>query len=550
MCDGFLDAGECTSYTKLGAHACVYCAKDKECHDVGSPYNPCSNDCCASQSSVSTCKWKDMEDIPQSCYPTKPEQVHIAWAGQSARGYPNAIAVSWYTHVTTDTSVVNFGTERNALSATAKGPQALQYLKSHGYHHHVTLPDLTPATEYFYQVGDDVGGFSEVLHFTTPSDDSQTPWTAAIFGDMGYLGSAERGPMVVPGLNILSKNWSAVPTRQLLEKLKDEGKFDWLMLLGDIGYADDAFADSLSFSYEEVYNGYMNWMQNLSSTLPFMVNPGNHETECHSPACVLQSKYHEPLRNFSAYNARFKMPSASSGGVMNMWYSFNIGPVHWIGINSETDWPGAAEEKHGESGLYKAGGFAPDGAYLAWLEEDLKNANANRAERPWIIASGHRPIAEIQSSMGPLFDKYNIDLYLSGHKHSYFRSMPTDINGTIDRKAMVSDTHYHDAEGCTYIVVGSAGCDEMNYLADPVTGKLKAVEHVHDLEHVLPSGSTIYSARQNFSTARNSMGLLHASVDSLEWQLLASIDGEVIDHLTITKTPKTPTKTRTKTKKT
>merc|ERR1711957_820984 len=98
-----------------------------------------------------------------------------------------------------------------------------------------------------------------------------------------------------------------------------------------------------------------------------MVSVGNHESECHSPSCDLSGKAHE-LSNFSAYNARYHMPSASSDGVLNMWYSFNFGPIHFVSVNSETDFPGAGEENHGDSGFYKAGHFGRKGQYLAWLE--------------------------------------------------------------------------------------------------------------------------------------------------------------------------------------
>ena len=43
-----------------------------------------------------------------------------------------------------------------------------------------------------------------------------------------------------------------------------------------------------SFVFEGAYNGYMNWMQSLFSRIPYHVVVGNHEVECHDPACVLR----------------------------------------------------------------------------------------------------------------------------------------------------------------------------------------------------------------------------------------------------------------------
>lgn len=67
---------------------------------------------------------------------------------------------------------------------------------------------------------------------------------------------------------------------------------------------------------------YMNWLQNISAVMPYMVLPGNHESECHSPVCLAEeTKYAKPLSNFSAFNSRWSMPSAESGGSRdtNMW---------------------------------------------------------------------------------------------------------------------------------------------------------------------------------------------------------------------------------------
>merc|ERR1712159_223836 len=140
--------------------------------------------------------------------------------------------------------------------------------------------------------------------------------------------------------------------------------------------------------------------------MPYMVSPGNHESECHSPACVVEhDKYGKPLSNFTAFNARWSMPSEESRGHAgsNMWYSFSMGSVHVVSLDTETDFPGAGEEHYGDSGIKSmpAGGFGSDGEYLKWLEDELSRASMARANasddsRPWLIAMGHRPYSDIK----------------------------------------------------------------------------------------------------------------------------------------------------------
>ena len=75
----------------------------------------------------------------------------------------------------------------------------------------------------------------------------------------------------------------------------------------------------------------------------------------------------QSLGRFQAYNARFRMPSMESGANHGtaMWYSFNLGPAHWVVIDTETDFP----EANGDQFTWypmSNGGF---GDQLAWLEE-------------------------------------------------------------------------------------------------------------------------------------------------------------------------------------
>lgn len=75
----------------------------------------------------------------------------------------------------------------------------------------------------------------------------------------------------------------------------------------------------------------------------------------------------QSLSRFQAYNARFRMPSLESqaGHASAMWYSFNLGPAHWVVIDTETDFPNASDDHFT---LYPKGngGF---GDQLTWLEE-------------------------------------------------------------------------------------------------------------------------------------------------------------------------------------
>eukprot|EP00927_Polykrikos_kofoidii_P040833 TRINITY_DN34830_c2_g1_i1.p1 TRINITY_DN34830_c2_g1~~TRINITY_DN34830_c2_g1_i1.p1 ORF type:complete len:548 (+),score=88.22 TRINITY_DN34830_c2_g1_i1:25-1644(+) len=502
-CDDRKDCASCVNKTVLGLHDCHFCEVDQKCHDVTSLVSPCtpsfSKDDCISTAPTSSCTKRSV-DFCREPSALQPRQIHIALAG------PNGMRVAWKTSLRPKVAVVRFSEHLSGSAGSVSAAErSVQYLPDYGYHHVAKLDGLVPGSRYEYRIECD-GVLSPIKSFITPATGSSQAQFLFI-ADMGYL-----------------DNGNAVVTRKRLDALK--GSSDMTIIAGDIAYADDSFTHvggcALGFCYESVYDGFMENMSDVMDTKPFMTAVGNHESECHSPACLLSGK-HAHLRNFTAYNARFAMPSSESGGQQNMWYSFDYASVHFVVINTETDFKGANSENYGDSCIdvpgvlcQPAGHFAADGEYLRWLEADLDAANSRRSERPWVVAVGHRPWiygardgkglekndAAVKAAHADLFEKYGVDLYMTGHQHSYHRMMP--INGSTATPIVVS---------------GGAGCDEMK-LGTP-------------FEFRNSTDKWDYMSRFD----EQQVGILKATATTLTWNAIISETGRVFDTLTLTKEP-------------
>uniref|UniRef100_A0A0K8SGT6 Purple acid phosphatase n=1 Tax=Lygus hesperus TaxID=30085 RepID=A0A0K8SGT6_LYGHE len=291
------------------------------------------------------------------------------------------IVVTWSTKQRAP-SVVEYGIDGLARSVkgTVKkfvdnGPRQLaQYI------HRVKLSDLLPKQRYVYHCGSNLG-WSDEFWFRTV--DNTTDWAPklAVYGDMG------------------NENARSLP---FLQRESLVGSLDAVLHVGDFAYDmrdDDG----------QVGDQFMRQIEPIAAYLPYMVSAGNHEE----------------AYNFSHYRAKFSMP----GGHDNLWYSFDMGPIHFINLNTEAYY----FPEYGIKLCIKQ--------YL-WLEEDLKKASSpeNRAKRPWIITYGHRPMycsdndgddctrhsSRVRSGvpifnwfgLEDLFYKYGVDLELWAHEHS------------------------------------------------------------------------------------------------------------------------------------
>jgi len=68
---------------------------------------------------------------------------------------------------------------------------------------------------------------------------------------------------------------------------------------------------------------------------------------------------------------------------------------------------------------------------------------------------------DMQKSMEELFYKYGVDVFFTGHMHSYERDFPV-YKG-------IPEPDYTDAVATTHLMIGGAGCDEMhNISSEPI----------------------------------------------------------------------------------
>lgn len=373
-----------------------------------------------------------------------PSQVHIALAGKSKNGISNTMAISWSTINDTLHHLVKYGTEPGDYTLVTNG-YSKQYYKT--YHHHAVLsPSLKPNTRYYYIVGDENDGFSTEFTFISPNTqpDPNESFQFLVYGDLGV--------------------WYSEDTMSYIKKEVNTGEIDLIVHAGDVGYADDAFLHKgcmIKSCYESTWDKYMDLVEEWTSKIPYMTAPGNHEADCHDADCLHSPIKQQKLSNFSAYNTRFRMPSTESGSnALNMHYSFNYKNIHFIAIDSETGYPNAPlEHKY----FFPCGGFQEQ---LKWLENDLIIANANRAKQPWIFAYGHRPIYQgnntdvnLQIAIEDLLYKYNVDIYFTGHVHSYERTWPTYKGEVLSTDPK---TAYINPLSTIYLILGGAGNDEMS----------------------------------------------------------------------------------------
>lgn len=346
----------------------------------------------------------------------QPQQIHLSFGKNLSE-----IVVTWTTYTDSNESIVEYGIDGLILNAVGTRQLFVDGGNAHRkmYIHKVRLTDLMPESVYQYHCGSNLGWSNLFSFHTTPTGTNWSP-KIALYGDMG------------------SFNAQSLPR---LQKEAQRGMYDAILHVGDFAYDMDS-------DDGQVGDEFMRQIESIAGYVPYMTVLGNHE-----------ERY-----NFSHYRARFAMPGDSEG----LFYSFNMGPVHFIGISTEVYY-------------YINYGIKQMIKQYEWLEKDLKEASApeNRTERPWIITLGHRPMYCSNNDtddctfeedilrvgvpflfwfgLEDLFFKYGVDLEVWAHEHSYERTWPLYDNNVYNGSY---DEPYTNPGAPVHIVTGSAGCNE------------------------------------------------------------------------------------------
>ncbi len=242
--------------------------------------------------------------------------------------------------------------------------QALKTDINEAHFHTVTFSDLQPGTKYAYRVGDGTN-WSEWFHIRTASA------TDEAFSFI-YFGDAQ---------NNVRSLWSRV----IREAFLDAPRAAFLLHAGDLINRAEADAE-----WGEWF-GAGAW---LNAMMPNLAIPGNHE----------QAKHADGSKLSHHWRPQFEFPTNGPAGLEESCFTLVMHNMRIIAMNSN-------EQQELQA---------------AWLEDVL-----SKNDSEWVVCTFHHPIfstgkdrdnAELRALWKPIFDKYNVDLVLQGHDHTYGRT--------------------------------------------------------------------------------------------------------------------------------
>jgi hypothetical protein len=311
---------------------------------------------------------------------------------------PNSVRVRWRT-VLFAPSHLDYGTSLGILD-TGLSDATLRT------EHEIEVTGLDADTAYYYAIGTDTltlaGDDADHYFRTSPIPGSTPPLRIWVVGDSGWCSANVQGCLDVSAVADAFLGFPGGPADA------------WLML-GDNAYPSGTDAEYTRAVFE-VFPSI------LRNTVVWPV-PGNHEF----------SASDSPSQTGPFYEA-FSMPTAAeAGGIPSgteAYYSFDVANVHFVALDSH-DTPRDAP-------VDPTTNICPPGEggdMYQWLCADLA-----ATAQDWVIVFWHHPpytdgshdsdaeaqLTEMRERFVPVIEHFGADLQLTGHSHSYERSVLID----------------------------------------------------------------------------------------------------------------------------
>lgn len=266
--------------------------------------------------------------------------------------------------------------------------------------HSVTITGLQPDTTYYYRIKS-LKEPSEIYRFKTaprPGDN----FRFVVYGDNrgGIPGEQENHKKIVSTI------------------LNIEPQPLFVINSGDLVFSGKMITfQGPDATFKDEWQLFFDVIKPLASHSAYYPVFGNHDVDSSS----------EKTRVFSAFfPAIGTSPDAG-------YYSFDIGSVHFIILNSEIDFKQGSQQNE-------------------WLEKDLADIKqetkfiiVNIHRPPYTISSTHSSDTEVRNEIVPLLEQYKVDIMFNGHNHLYERTKV--IKGGVE----------NTADGVLYVVAGGGG---------------------------------------------------------------------------------------------
>lgn len=393
------------------------------------------------------------------------------------------LAVSWNSDAAGDTAIT-YGTSPTALTQTATAAVIDQPAPlNHSFT--AKLAGLAPATTYYYKVGGYPSG--DPLSFHTMPADPCTPFRFVLIGD----NRQDLGDGANP-------TWGAI----LAETLPFSP--DFYVNTGDMVLDGNTPAQ---------WSSFMDMSEPGWALVPSILTMGNHdEGDSHGDGAL--------------YNQLYELPRNPDG--VEDWYSIDIGPIHFVSLNSQFSDPASPE-------------LAEE---VAFLDADLA-----ATQQPWKIVFFHKAIytrgnhrtgeennGALNAAFIPVFDAHHVDFVFNGHSHNYERyapstgvdtkfggggrTLPAGPGATLP--AMLPD----GTTGTTYVVSGGAGALTTDILGFTCldaactfcTGfNINCDQAVFDEDH---TANVVYEGKHNFA-------IVDVDRDMMSFEVKTTVAGNI-----------------------
>ncbi len=306
-------------------------------------------------------------------------------------GTQTSIIIRWRTDIAENSRVTwgtVFGSYLNTVDSSTSTTE-----------HIVKISGLTADTKYWYTIGSSTQTLQATntnYFLTLPTSN---PNRKLRFVALGDCGNASVNQIAVKNtfINFIGSN-----------------DVDAMILLGDNAY-NSGTDPEFQTNYFDIYKN------DILKYYKLYPAPGNHDYG-NNPANTGKTGATPALS--MPYHNNFTVPMAGEiGGVpsgVKNYYSFNIGEVHFISLDS-----------YGKDDANTTKMYDTTGAQATWLKADLA-ANTQK----WTIAYFHHPpytktshtsdteldLVAVREKFVRILERFGVDLVICGHSHGYERS--------------------------------------------------------------------------------------------------------------------------------